>query len=123
MDAELSRAQVRRRILDNLRWGQLPHRVIEPLPPLVAAPSPPSSPAPEPVPPRAPIKRWVKQLIAMVPFLGKVAIALLAPLVWPLHLAGALANRLQNVSRRIDHLIRSQRPPGAKGVFPRTREG
>lgn len=109
-DAKLSRDQVRRRILDNLSWGHLPSHVIEPLPPLAVPPSPPSVPTVEPAkPPQqpgSPAKQYAKKLITMIPLLGRVAIALMLPLLLPLNLAGALARRLQNVTRRIDGLIR-----------------
>jgi hypothetical protein len=110
MNAKLSRDHVRRRILDNLSWGNLPYHVIEPLPPLVAPAPPPSIPVSEPPkPPQqppAPVKQFAKKLIITTPFLGRVAIVLLMPLLLPLRMAGALAVRLQNLMRRIDGLIR-----------------
>ena len=111
MNAKLSRDQIRRRILDNLNWGNLPYHVIEPLPPLVTPPpAPPSIPAsepPKPLPqPRSAVKQFAKKLVTTIPFLGRVAIVLITPLLLPLSMAGALAGRLQNISRRIGHLIR-----------------
>jgi hypothetical protein len=110
MNAKLSRDHIRRRILDNLNWGNLPYHVIEPLPPLVSPPPPPSIPAsepPKPPPqPRSAVKQFAKKLVTTIPFLGRVAIVLMMPLLLPLSMAGALAGRLQSVTRRIDHLIR-----------------
>jgi len=122
MNAKLSRDQIRRRILDNLNWGNLPHHVIEPLPPLVSPPPPPSIPASEPPRPpphpalspkfggegrvRGAVTQFAKKLVSTIPFLGRVAIVLIMPLLLPLSMAGALAGRLQSITRRIDHLTR-----------------
>jgi hypothetical protein len=109
-DGKLSREQVRRRILDNLSWGNLPYRVIEPLPPL-AVPHPPPRVQPSasekpPERPRAPAKQLARKLITSIPFLGRAAIVLMTPLLLPLSIAGALATRLHSALRRIDNLIR-----------------
>jgi hypothetical protein len=110
MDDKLSRELIRRRILDNLSWGNLPYHVIEPLPPLVTPPPPPSIAVPRvektPGQPRSPAKKVAKKMITSIPFLGRAAIVLLTSLLWPLTLAGALSDRLQNLTRRIDDLIR-----------------
>ena len=125
MNAKLSRDQIRRRLLDNLDWANLPHHVIEPLPPLVSPPPPPSIPAsepPKPPPhptlspklggegrvrgPRSAVKQFAKKLVTTIPFLGRVAIVLITPLLLPLSMAGELAGRLQSITRRIDHLTR-----------------
>ena len=112
MDSKLSREQIRRRILDNLSWGNLPYHVIEPLPPVVVPPPPPPPPSipvcivvAEPEQPRSLAKRVAKRLITSVPFLGRAAIAFLMPLLWSLSATGTLANRLQSITRRIANLI------------------
>lgn len=88
MDGKLSREHIRRRILDNLSWGNLPNRVIEPLPSLLIAPPPPSLPINitdrPPERPISPAKRFAKKLLGSIPLLGRVAIVVLMPLLWPL---------------------------------------
>jgi hypothetical protein len=110
LDSKLGREHIRRRILDNLGWGNLPYHVIEPLPPLVVSPPPPSIPVTIPaIPPQRPrssARQWAKKLITSIPLLGRVAIALMMPVLLPLSLAGALSTRLQHITRRIDELIR-----------------
>jgi hypothetical protein len=108
-DGKLSREQIRRRILDNLSWGNMPYHVIEPLPPVVVPPPRPSIPVsiavPAPERPRPLAKRVARRFITSVPFVGRAAIILLIPLLWSLSATGTLANRLQSITRRIENLI------------------
>jgi hypothetical protein len=109
MSTKLSRDHIRRRILHNLEWGNLPFHVIEPLPPQVSTPQPaiPSSEPPSPPQqPRSALKQFVKNMVTSVPFLGRMAVVLIMSVRLPLRLAGALAGKLQNVAGRIDHLTR-----------------
>src|SRR5262249_19751216 len=101
---------IRRRILDNLSWGNLPYHVIEPLPPVVVPPSPPIISASVPEKPLGrpswPAKQLVKRLITSIPILGKAAIVLMMTFLLPLSLDAGLSTRLQNLTRRIDNLSR-----------------
>jgi hypothetical protein len=102
MDGKLSRAQIRRRILDNLAWGNVPHLVIEPLPPAVLLPPPPSTPVEIPEKPPAPrsaspAKRLARRLITSIPFLGRVALVVVVALMQPLIWKGVL--RLEDLNR------------------------
>jgi hypothetical protein len=76
MDGKLTRELVRRRLVDNLDWGNLPYRVIEPLPPLArsAAPETPHGAPEEPLErPKGHAKRLITRLVTSIPFLGRAA--------------------------------------------------
>ena len=110
LEAKLCREHIRRRIVDNLSWSSLGDWVIEPLPPLSVPLAPPrlsaKAEATPSQPRRSPVRKFVKRALTSVPFLGRVAVALIVPVLAPLGMATALTARLHNVARRIDELSR-----------------
>jgi hypothetical protein len=105
MDGKLSREHIRRRILDNLNWANLPYQVVEALPLPLPPPNLPANTVEKPSEqPTSSAKHWAHRLITSIPFLGRVAIVIMMPVLLPLSAAGTLAARLQNAMRKIEEL-------------------